>query len=99
MKVGNREPSWEQVRHVLLWIALPLIVGVLIAAAIPRPVIGILYLNDAIYPDTARNLIAQISAARQRPEVRAVVLAVDSPGGTVADTEAVYSELLRLRET
>ncbi len=97
MSKDKQEISWEQVRHILLWIALPLIAGVLIAAAIPRPIIGVIYLNDAIYSYTAREMIAQITYARQHPEVRAVVLALDSPGGTVADTEAVYQELARLR--
>lgn len=88
---------WELFRHILLWIALPLIVGVLIAAAIPRPVIGVIHLDVAIDSYSATDMIAQIGYARQHPEVRAVVLMVDSPGGTVADTESVYLELLRLR--
>ncbi|MDO9130579.1 MAG: S49 family peptidase [Anaerolineales bacterium] len=99
MKLGNQEITWEQVRHILLWIALPLILGALIAAALPRPVIGVIYLNDAIYSYSARDMITQINYAREHPEIRAVVLAIDSPGGTVADTEAVYLELLRLRAT
>ncbi|MFH1906833.1 MAG: S49 family peptidase [Chloroflexota bacterium] len=99
MKLGNQEITWEQVRHILLWIALPLILGVLIAATLPRPVIGVIYLNDAIYSYSARDMITQINYAREHPEIRAVVLAIDSPGGTVADTEAVYLELLRLRAT
>ncbi|OIO89392.1 MAG: hypothetical protein COW33_00350 [Anaerolineae bacterium CG17_big_fil_post_rev_8_21_14_2_50_57_27] len=98
MKLGNQEITWEQVRHILLWIALPLIIGVLIAAAVPKPVIGLIHLNDAIYSYSAQDMIAQINYAREHPEVRAVVLVMDSPGGTVADTEAVYLELLRLRQ-
>jgi protease-4 len=89
--------TWDQIRTALLWIALPLIIGILIAAAIPRPVIGVIYLSDAIYSVTARDMIAQIQYARDHPEIRAVVLSLDSPGGTVADTEAVYLELARLR--
>jgi len=98
MKLGNQEITWEQVRHILLWIALPLIIGVLIAAAVPKPMIGLIHLNDAIYSYSAQDMIAQINYAREHPEVRAVVLVMDSPGGTVADTEAVYLELLRLRQ-
>jgi len=89
--------KWEQVRTWLLWLILPLLIGVLIAAAIPRPVIGLIRLNDAIYAYTARDMITQINYAMTHPEVRAVVLAFDSPGGTVVDTEAVYMELARLR--
>ena len=98
MKIGKFELTWENIQPILLWIALPLIVGVLIAAAIPRPVIGIIHLDTAIDSYSASDMIAQIDYARQHSEVRAVVLMVDSPGGTVADTESVYMELLRLRQ-
>jgi protease-4 len=92
------ELKWDQIRTWLLWIVLPLLIGILVASAIPRPVIGIIRLDDAIYSFTARDMIAQINYAIEHPEVRAVVLAFDSPGGTVVDTEAVYMELARLRE-
>ncbi len=79
------------------FIIFPLIVGVLLSLLIPRPVIGVIHLNDAIYYQTAREVIAQVQYAYQNPRVRAVVLIVDSPGGTVSDTESVYLELSRLR--
>lgn len=82
-----------------LWIVLPLALGMLISLLIPRPVIGLIYLNEAIYSYSANDLIAQIDYARDHSEVRAVVLVIDSPGGTVADTEAVYLELIRLRQS
>jgi len=94
----DSEKNWERVRTYLLWIGLPLLIGILISAAIPKPVIGIIRLNDAIYNYTAKDMIAQIDYAIENPEVRAVVLAFESPGGTVVDTEAVYFELTRLRE-
>jgi len=94
----DSEKNWERVRTYLLWIGLPLLVGILISAAIPKPVIGIIRLNDAIYNYTAQEMITQIQYAIDNPEVRAVVLAFESPGGTVVDTEAVYFELTRLRE-
>lgn len=93
----NSNSGWERIRVILLWAALPLIAGSLLASFVPKPVIGIIRLNDAIYSYTAQGMIAQINYAIERPEVRAVVLAFDSPGGTVVDTEAVYMELTRLR--
>ena len=94
----DSEKNWDRVRTYLLWIGLPLLAGILISAAIPKPIIGIIRLNDAIYNYTAQEMIAQIEYAIDNPEVRAVVLAFESPGGTVVDTEAVYFELTRLRE-
>lgn len=89
--------TWSQARRWLLWFGLPLAIGILIAAALPRPVIGVIRLNDAIYSFTARDLISQIEYARTHSRVRAVVLVLDTPGGTVVDTESVYLELSRLR--
>ncbi len=96
--MNQTDMKWEQTRTWLLWLALPLVIGVLIASAVPQPVVGIIRLDDAIYSYTARDMIAQIDYAIEHPEIRAVVLAFDSPGGTVVDTEAVYMELTRLRE-
>jgi protease-4 len=95
--MAETDIKWDKVRLWLLWLALPLMIGLLAASAIPRPVIGIIRLDDAIYPYTARDMIAQINYAMEHPEIRAVVLAFDSPGGTVVDTESVYMELSRLR--
>lgn len=89
--------TWDVLRGWLLWLALPLLLGILLAAAIPQPVVGIIRLDSAIYSYTAQDLIAQIDYAIEHPEMRAVVLVLDSPGGTVVDTEAVYMELARLR--
>ena len=95
--MNDTDLKWDRVRIVFLWVALPLVVGILIASAIPKPVIGVIRLDDAIYAASARDMIVQINYAIDRSEVRAVVLALDSPGGTVVDTEAVYMELSRLR--
>jgi len=88
----------DSLRHALLWIGLPLLVGLMFASSITRPVVGVIRLDDAIHAYSARSMIAQIEYAIEHPEIRAVVLALDSPGGTVVDTEAIYMELTRLRE-
>jgi len=83
----------------IIWILVPLVLGILVSLLIPRPSIGVIYLNDAIYSFSAKNLIQQISTARNSPEIRAVVLVMNSPGGTVTDTESVYREIVNLRQT
>jgi protease IV len=88
----------DEVRRFFLWVIPALIVGILLSLLIPNPVIGVIRLNDAIYASTAKDLISQITYARDDPNIRAVVLILDSPGGTVVDTEAVYMELARLRQ-
>src|SRR5258706_1971602 len=99
MKDFKFDLTWERARALLLGFALPLVAGILIAAFIPQPAVGMIYLNESINSYSAKDLITQIDYARSHPEIRAVVLVLDSPGGTVADTEAVYLELLKLRQT
>jgi protease-4 len=81
-----------------LFIVLPLIAGILFSLLIPRPIIGIIYLNDAIYDFTAKEMISQLSYAYDHPKIRAVIIVLNSPGGTVTDTESVYLEIIRLRQ-
>lgn len=85
-------------KRYLLLLIIPLMLGIALAAMIPRPTVGLIYLRDAIHAFSSAEMIAQIEYARERPEIRAVVLVIDSPGGTVIDTEAVYLELAKLRE-
>lgn len=92
------EFTWQKRRQWLPWIGLSLLAGLILSASIvPQPVIGVIRLDDAIYGQSGLDLIAQIDYAIEHPEVRAVVLAINSPGGTVVDTEAVYMQLARLR--
>lgn len=99
MNDENKTDAWQFIKTKGLWLGLPLLLGILLAAFIPRPVVGVIYLSDAIYNYTARDLNAQLKYASESPNVRAVVLVLDSPGGTVADTEAVYLELLKVRQS
>lgn len=97
--MSDTNSSWERLRSGILWVALPLIIGLILASSVvPKPVIGVIRLEDAIYGFSAQNMIKQIQYAANHPEVRAVVLVFESPGGTVVDTEAVYFELTKLRE-
>ncbi len=89
--------SWS-IRKWALFIAIALIIGIILAAFIPQPIIGVIRLDDSIYSQSAQDMIAQIQYARDHTQIRAVVLVLNSPGGTVTDTESVYLELARLRE-
>ena len=96
--MSDADVRWERTRNLLLWLAIPLILGLLAASAVPQPIIGVIRLEDSIYTYSAQNTIKQIQYAIDHAEVRAVVLVIDSPGGTVVDTESIYMELTRLRE-
>ncbi len=81
-------------RSLLLSLLNPLVLGTAIAAMIPRPVVGLIYLRDAIHAFSSAEMIAQIQYAREQPEIRAVVLVIDSPGGTLraAGIELIFPE-------
>ncbi len=96
--VEKDQHSWSNSRFVL-WILIPLIIGVLLSLLIPRPVIGMIYINDAIYSASAYDVIQQLNVARNSNSIRAVVVVMNSPGGTVSDTESVYREIMALRKT
>jgi protease-4 len=94
-----KRPSKRHAGTIILWVALPLVIGIVLASLVPRPIVGLIRLNGPITAITAPNLIAQIAYARSHWEVRAVVLVMNSPGGTAVDSESVYMELVRLRQT
>ncbi len=83
----------------LLLFLIPLLIGIITAALVPRPVIGIIQIRDEIDNKMSIRVLNEIEYARSHPEVKAVVLIIDSPGGTINDTELIYMELLKLRET
>lgn len=95
--MNEADLKWEKIRTWFIWLVLPLVLGLILASGIQKPVIGIIRLDDAIYAQTANSMISQINYAIEHPEIRAVVFAFNSPGGTVVDTEAIYMELTRLR--
>ena len=78
-------------------VILPLIAGILLSLFIQQPIIGVIHFNDEIYGNSANELITQFRYAFEHTQIRAVVIIIDSPGGTVTDTEAIYMELIRLR--
>lgn len=81
-----------------LFVVLPLAIGLLLSLLIQQPQIGVIYLNQEINSYSAQEVITQITYARDHAEIKAVVLVLNSPGGTVTDTESVYLELARLRQ-
>jgi len=58
--------------------------------------IGILEVEGAIVD--SRRLIDQIVEFRDRTNIKAVVIRIDSPGGGVGPSQEIYAELLRLAE-
>jgi protease-4 len=96
--VRSSKFSFGALGSVLLWGLAPLLVGLWLAqAVVPQPAVGIIRLNTEIWPDSAALVMAQIEEAREDPTIQAVVVQLDSPGGEVAPSQALYLELQALR--
>lgn len=60
--------------------------------------IALVEISGTISPPFTGQIIQAIEKAREDDNVKGVVLAIDSPGGLVADSHMIYHELERLRE-
>lgn len=92
--------TWKNLGSILLWFVLPLMIGLFISTIMPMPEhnVGLITLDTAIDSYSAKDLNTQIDYANKHPEISAIVLILNSPGGTVIDTESIYLELLKLRK-
>jgi protease IV len=84
--------------NIVFWVVLPLAGGFFLSRrVIPTPAVGIIHLNFEIYSFTADFLNQQIDEARNNPDIKAIVVQIDSPGGEVSATQTIYMELQKLR--
>lgn len=64
---------------------------------VPRPAVGIIRINTDIWQGSNALFQAEIEAARRDRRIRAVVVQLDSPGGEVVASQALFLELRNLR--
>jgi protease-4 len=82
----------------LFIIVLPSIAGVYIAPRIvPVPNVGIIRLSQDITGETAFEITEQLAYARNDRSIQAVVLILNSPGGSAAFSEELYLAVLNSR--
>jgi len=94
---SNRSPL-QIILLVILVIIVPLAIGIYMAPrVVPEPQIGIIRLNYDIFGPTAEEFKAQLAYAREEPSVKAVVIIINSPGGTANDSEEIYLDVLNTR--
>jgi protease-4 len=85
-------------RTLIFSILIPFVVGTLLSSVIPQPKIGIIEIKEPLDNAVGKNVVDQLQYAQNHPEIRGVVIALDSPGGTINDTELIYLELNHLRK-
>lgn len=83
----------------LIGIILPLVGGIYLAPRlVPKPQIGVIRLNYEISNFTAFEFRQQLAYARNDPAIQAVVIIINSPGGTASDSEDLYLDVLDARQ-
>ncbi len=60
--------------------------------------IGVVYLKGMIDASSASDLLALLKRAFSRPDVAGVVLRINSPGGSVAPSQEIYSYIMEHRK-
>ncbi len=84
----------------LLVIILPLALGLYAAPRlISQPKVGIIRLSYDIFSDTAYEITEQLDYAREHPDIKTIVLIINSPGGSAAFSEELYLAVLDIRKT
>jgi protease-4 len=84
---------------VLFGLLLPLLLGIYAAPrVVPQPKIGIVRLSSEIRGLSTFEVIEQLAYARTDPQIEAVVLVINSPGGSAALSEELYLDVLSLRK-
>jgi protease-4 len=49
-------------------------------------------------PSMLQEIVSHLRKAEKDPEIKAVILKIDSPGGTVTASDIIYNELIRFKE-
>jgi protease-4 len=82
----------------LLLIVVPLVVGLYAAPRlVPKPQVGIVRLSLDIFAGSTFEIAEQLAYAREHDEVKAIVLIINSPGGSAAFSEELYLDVLNTR--
>jgi protease-4 len=97
----NNGPNRSPLRSILTFlvvIVVPLALGLYMAPKWkPEPKIGIVRLSFDIFGDSAFVITEQMAYAREHDDIDAVVLIINSPGGSAAYSEELYLDVLNTR--
>ena len=83
---------------VLLIVLVPLALGIFLAGRLlPRPQVGIVRLSYDIGSLSTYEIAEQLRVARENPAIQAVVVIINSPGGSAAFSEELFLDVLDTR--
>ena len=82
----------------LLVVIVPLALGVFLAnRLLPRPQVGVIRLSYEIGGLSTYEITEQLKAARENPAIKAIVVVMNSPGGSAAFSEELFLDVLDTR--
>jgi protease-4 len=80
-------------------LVLPLAAGLFLAPRlVPKPKIGIIRLSYDIFSDTAFEITEQLDYAQENDDVKAIVMVINSPGGSAAYSEELFLATLNAQD-
>lgn len=83
---------------ILFVIVVPLAIGLYIAPKlVPQPQVGIIRLTEDIFSRSTYEVVEQLAYARNDPAIKAVVLVINSPGGSASHSEELFLAVLDAR--
>ena len=99
---NNGRPSNSPLRilmTILVIIIIPLALGLFLAPRlVSEPKIGIVRLNYDIVGLTVQDMLTQLAYAREDDSIKAVVMYINSPGGSAAYSEELFLDILNTRD-
>ncbi len=85
----------------LFWGCLAVAIGIgslYVNPLVPEPQVGIVKISNEISSSSARDIITMLNYAKDQNSIKAVVLLIDSPGGSAVASEEIYLNVLRLKK-
>ncbi|MFO7538284.1 MAG: S49 family peptidase [Chloroflexota bacterium] len=84
---------------ILFLLIVPLALGLYLAPKlVPQPQVGIIRLSEDIFSRSTYEVIDQLTYARNDPAIKAVVLVINSPGGSASHSEELFLAVLNARQ-
>jgi len=96
-KSSTAKYVWIIILAVMIVFLFFLFVGALVGTAIPslRGRVALLEVEGVLYD--VRNLVDELHAYSDNPTIRAIVVRIDSPGGSAAASQELYDEIRKIR--
>ena len=95
---GRLMRRWFTSIHFFILLGL-LLGGLVSIPVVPRPDIAVITISGPILTQTAADdILAELRSARDDSSIKAIVLQIDSPGGSASAIEPIYLDILQLRQ-